>query len=281
MNPKMRCKMVQGWVFVSNMQKNLSNFFQNCILQWSIPQNTNTSANVQDIIANAGTQVSSLLGCDTILSGKHLVLPSSSGSRSPKTDVYDIRVETGQQVVSPRGGTDIQWGWVCASDQWRGIWNPHTCHHSTVDNANTWCISRGTTACSGHTAASSWTTLHPSHSSSSVALCCCGGSDPMTAPLAVTRVVMTLSELQWPNHNYYNALNLHHKATCSFRPERRRVLVWGRTFCECSLSWPPCSPCPCLACSPSNVCIPNVPLVWSSLLIYEAANGTNTLNVML
>ena len=89
-----------------------------------------------------------------------------------------------------------------------------------------------------------------------------------------TTIITTLSELQWPNHNYYNSLNSHHKATCSSRPERQQVLVWGCTFCECSLSSPPCSPCPFLACSPSNVCIPNVPPVWSSLLIYGAANGT-------
>jgi hypothetical protein len=51
--------------------------------------------------SNAGTQVSSLLGCDITLGGKHLpvlkrsVLPSSSGSRSLRTDVYDT-VETRQ-----------------------------------------------------------------------------------------------------------------------------------------------------------------------------------------
>lgn len=157
----------------------------------------------------------------------------------------------------------------------------HTCHHSTVDTASTWCISHGTTACSVHTAASAWTTLHPFRSSSSAALCCCDGSDPMTARPAVTTSCHDCSLNWWQKHNYYNVCNLHHKATCSSQPEHQQLLVWDCTSCERSLSLPLCSPCLCLACSPSSVCIPNVLLVWSSLLIYRAEIGTMTLLVIL
>jgi len=96
MNPKMRCKMVQGWVFVSHMQKKTSVNFSKLHSAAINPSEHKYKCRCTRHYSNAGTQVSSLLGCDTTLSGKHLVLPSSSGSRSPKTDVYDIRVETGQ-----------------------------------------------------------------------------------------------------------------------------------------------------------------------------------------
>ena len=97
----------------------------------------------------------------------------------------------------------------------------------------------------------------------------------MTAHPAVTQVVMTAPlQTTVTKPQLLHVHNLHRKATCSSEPEQQRVLVWGCTFCECSPSWPPCSPCPCLACSPGNVCIPNVPLVWSFLLIYGAAIGT-------
>lgn len=159
----------------------------------------------------------------------------------------------------------------CRNIKLRGCYQASTCHHSTEDTASTWYISRGTTACSGHTAASAWTTLHPSHSSSTVVRCCCGGSGPMTAHQAATaschdKLLSMTHKLSWMNC----IPNLHHKVTCSSRSARWGVLAGGHTSCECSLFWLPCSPCPFPACCPSSAYIPNVLLVWCSLLIYGA-----------
>lgn len=149
-----------------------------------------------------------------------------------------------------------------------------TCHHNTGDTANTLCTSRGTTACSGHTATSAWTSLPSSHSSSTAARYWRGDYGPMTAHQAAKQVIMHFPPWDTSssdNHNPNHVHNLHHKVTCPSQPADQEALLGGCTSCECSLSSLPCSPCPCQACFLGSVYIPNELLVWCSLSIYGAA----------
>ena len=78
-----------------HMQKTLSKCFSKLhFLQSSTTQNTNTSANVPDITAMLELKFPFFWNVNTMFLGRN-VRPSSSGSRSPRTAMYDIRVETG------------------------------------------------------------------------------------------------------------------------------------------------------------------------------------------